>query len=146
MLKFGFSEKGLGLVSPPDFGYSINWPNFIAWLSFLLNTVVLRVSRRKTPKCFPAESFFLAFLAKCLSKCSSSTNLLPICPAKFLAGHLHPGIIPCKILHHKVWQCSECVCLDNCSVIRTVTSCYVLHETHSEFWHIQHSVFSGRHQ
>ena len=47
MLNFSFSEKGLGLVSPPHFVYgfsrkmlfmlySLNWLNFIAWLSLLL--------------------------------------------------------------------------------------------------------------
>ena len=35
------------------------------------------------------------------------------------------------------------ICLDNCSVICTMTLCYALYQTHSEFWHIQHSVFSG---
>ena len=34
------------------------------------------------------------------------------------------------------------LCLDNCSVIFTVTLCHVLHQTHSEFWHIQHPAFS----
>ena len=44
MLNFNFSEKGLGLVSPPHFVYdfsrkmflmlhSINWPSFIFWFS-----------------------------------------------------------------------------------------------------------------
>ena len=33
------------------------------------------------------------------------------------------------------------LCLDDCSVICKVTLCYVLHQTYSEFWHIQHSVF-----
>ena len=47
MLNFNFSEKGLGLVSPPHFVYdfsrkmflmlhSINWPNLIVWLPLLL--------------------------------------------------------------------------------------------------------------
>ena len=47
ILNFNFSEKGLGLVSPPHFVYdfsrkmflmlhSINWPNFIVWLLLLL--------------------------------------------------------------------------------------------------------------
>ena len=47
MLNFNFSEKSLGLISPPHFVYdfsrklflmlhSINWPNFIFWLSLLL--------------------------------------------------------------------------------------------------------------
>ena len=34
-------------------------------------------------------------------------------------------------------------CLDNCSVICTVTLCYVLHQTYSESWHIEGSVYSG---
>ena len=47
MLNFNFSEKGLGLVSPPHFVYDfsrkmflmlhfINWPNFIVCFPFLL--------------------------------------------------------------------------------------------------------------
>ena len=47
MLNFNFPEKDLGLVSPPHFVYdfsrkmffmlySINWPDFIVWLSLLL--------------------------------------------------------------------------------------------------------------
>ena len=47
----------------------------------------------------------------------------------------------CSILN--VWQCSECVCLGNCSIICTVNLCYVQCQTHSEFSHIQHSAFSG---
>ena len=36
------------------------------------------------------------------------------------------------------------LCLDICLVICIMTLCYVLHQTHSEyFWHIQYSVFSG---
>ena len=48
MLTLNFSEKGLGIVSPPHFVYdfsrkiilmlySINWPNFIACLPLLLD-------------------------------------------------------------------------------------------------------------
>ena len=46
MLNFDFVDKGLGTVSPTHFVndfltkmfllYSINWPNFIAWLPLLL--------------------------------------------------------------------------------------------------------------
>ena len=47
MLNFVFSEKGVGIVSPPQFAhdfsrimlfmlYSINWPSFVAWLPLLL--------------------------------------------------------------------------------------------------------------
>ena len=35
------------------------------------------------------------------------------------------------------------LCLDSCSVICTVTLCYVLHQTHLQVWHIQNSVYSG---
>ena len=50
----------------------------------------------------------------------------------------------CKLLYLKCltvfWIC---LCLNNCSVVCTVTLCYVLHQTHSEFWHIQNYVYSG---
>ena len=50
MSNFVVLEKGLGIVSPPDFGYdfsrkiflmlhSINWPNFIVWLPLLLEVL-----------------------------------------------------------------------------------------------------------
>ena len=35
------------------------------------------------------------------------------------------------------------LCFDNCLVICTVTLCYVLHQTYSELWHIQHWYFLG---
>ena len=47
---------------------------------------------------------------------------------------------PCVL---NVWQCSEYSCHDNCSVICTLTWCYVKQQTHSEFWNIQDSVFWG---
>ena len=42
------------------------------WIKFFIQNVVLRVSRRK--KSFPAETSFLMFFTKCLSKCTSSTK------------------------------------------------------------------------
>ena len=36
-----------------------------------------------------------------------------------------------------VSQCSEYICLDKSSIICTVNLCYVRHQTHSEFWHVQ---------
>ena len=70
------------------------------------------------------------FLTTFVSKCPSSTTSpsLPFCktlPLKCLAAF---------------WIR---LCLDNWSVICTVILCYVLHQTHSEFSYIQHSVFSG---
>ena len=61
MFSFGFLEKGLGIVSPPhvvhDFSrkmflmlHSINWPNFIIWLSLpfkILGNVCIAIF------CFP---------------------------------------------------------------------------------------------
>ena len=54
MLNFSFSGKGLGLVSSPHFVYgflrkmffmlcSLNWPNFIAWLSLFSRYLAIRV-------------------------------------------------------------------------------------------------------
>ena len=66
--------------------------------------------------------------------------LLP-CPEKFLVVDLYSGIILFE--KHSIlndFQCPEYVCLDNCSGICTVTLCYVLHQTHWEFWHIRLSV------
>ena len=51
MLNFDFLEKGLGIVPPLYFMYnfsgkmffmlySINWPNFIVWLTLLLEILV----------------------------------------------------------------------------------------------------------
>ena len=51
MPNFGFLEKSLGIISLPHFVYdfskkmflmlySINWPNFIAWLPLLLEILV----------------------------------------------------------------------------------------------------------
>ena len=44
------------------------------WAKSSIQNVVLRVSRRKSSKIFPAGPFFLAFLMKGLSKCSNSTK------------------------------------------------------------------------
>ena len=91
----------------------------------------------------PAGPLFLGFLTKSLSKRPSSLNLTsPLYPEKFLVEHLNSDIIPfTNYFVLNVWQCSEYVCLYNCSVICTVTLWYILHQTHSEFWHIQLSVF-----
>ena len=96
----------------------------------------------KTPKCFPVGPFFLVFLTNCLSVYCSSTK--PPQPWKF--SSCVPALRQCffcKRLHLKyltvVWIC---LCLDNCSVICTVTLHYVLHQTHLKFRHIHNSVYS----
>ena len=81
------------------------------WVISSNQNVVLRVSRRKTPKCFPAGALFLVFLTKCLSKCPSSTTTSRLCN----------------------WTV---ICTVNLSYVS-----YVLHQKHSEFSHIQKSVF-----
>ena len=76
------------------------------WIKFFFQNVVLRVSRRK--KCFPAGTFFLVFLKKCLSSAIVPRNL-PF-REKYLAAHLHSDIIFLAeryILN--VWQNSEYV-------------------------------------
>ena len=111
-------------------------------VKFAIENVVLRVSRRKTSKMFPCRVSFSCAFDECLLKCPSSTNPLPPCPEKVLIVHLHSGIVPfAKRSILNVWQCSEYVCLDNCSVICIATLYYVLYQTHSEFWHIHHFVF-----
>ena len=95
------------------------------WVKFSIQNVVLRVPRRKiSKKCFLVGPLFLVFFMKCLSKCPSFTNLPPpvlksfwlhICPQALFFFEKH------SILN--VWQCSEYLCLDNCSVICTVMLC-----------------------
>ena len=84
--------------------------NVQLWVKFSIQNVVLRISTKKTPKCFPAGPLFLVFLTKFLSNCLILTNFC-LCTRTqvlfFLAKH--------SILN--VWQSSEYVCLDNCSVI-----------------------------
>ena len=82
-------------------------------VKFSIQNVVLRVSWRKTPKCFAAGPLFLVFLMKCLSKYWSTPvpqPPLPPCLDKFMAANLHQGIILfAKRSILNVWQCSEYV-------------------------------------
>ena len=85
-------------------------------------------------------SFILVFLTKCLLKCPKPMK--PPLLWNFLFGCMHSAII--LFVKNSVlnfWQFSEYICLDNCSVICTLTLCYVLHQRHSEFWHIQNYLF-----
>ena len=113
------------------------------WVKCFIQNVVLRVSRRKDLKMFPCRASFSGVFGETISKCPSSANLSHPLPWKISGcapalGHYYFY----KTIHLKCltvfWIC---VYLDNCSVICTVTLLYVLHQTHSEFWHIQHTVF-----
>ena len=82
------------------------------WVKFSIQNMALRVFRRKIPIFFPAVSLFLVLL----------TNV----PERFLAAHLHSGIILfAKRSILNIWQCSEYTCFDNWSVICTGILCYV---------------------
>ena len=92
----------------------------------------------KSPKYIPADPLFLVFLTKCFEMFRNVSFEVhyfhkPPSPKKILVVHLHQGIILfAKRSIFNVWQCSEYVCLDNCSVNCTVTLHYVLHQTNSE--------------
>ena len=87
------AQLGGGGASPVLFWKSkkVHWfwkksPNCVhPCVESSVQIVVLRVSRRKSPKIFPCGAFF-GFLIKRLSKCPNSTNLP--CPEKFLIVHL----------------------------------------------------------
>ena len=107
-------------------------------INFLFKMQFYKYLREKAPKFFPAGPLFLLLSKKSLLKCTSSTphpppNPQPLpksCPEKFLAIHLHSNII--------LFAKSSTLMFDSvCSVICTVTLCYVLHQTHSELQYIQ---------
>ena len=57
----------------------------------LIQSVVLKVSWRKTLKCFPVKPSFLAFWTECSSTCPSCRK--PSLLGKLLVARLHSGII-----------------------------------------------------
>ena len=117
------------------------------WVKFPIQNIVLRESKKKTPKCFTVGPFFLVFFTEFFIKLPQFLQLFsptPIpCPEKYLVVHLHWFIILfCETLPFKrltvFWIYS---CLGNCSVICTVTLYYALHQRHPEFSHIQQCFF-----
>ena len=58
-----FAKKGPNCVHPQ--------------VKFIIQNVILRVSRRKNSKIFPAVLFFIEFLTKFLSKCPNFTKTSP---------------------------------------------------------------------
>ena len=117
---------------------------FIFWLSFPLKTQFYEYLGEKIQKIFPV---FLVFLTKRLSKCPSSTIPLVIWKISCCALALRHCFFY-KTLHLECltafWILNIMLCLDNWSVICTLTLYYVLHQTHSEFWHIQNAVYAGK--
>ena len=141
----------------PDFGKKS--PDCVCfWLKFPIQNIVLRVSRRKNSNIFLFGTLFSWFFDVIFIKVIlfhkhshlPTPNLPPTPPPPLLpwkgSGYA-PALIYysfCKTLHLKCLTVFWIqLCLDSCSVICTVTLCYELHKTHSEFSHIQISVFSG---
>ena len=120
-------QSFLKIEKCPDFGKKGS-DGVHLWVKLSIQNLVWRVSRRKKIQnvslrglfflCFSRNVYWIALVPQ------------PRCP-----------FAKCSILN--VWQCFEYVCFDNCSVNSTMTICYVLYQTRLEFWHIQHSVFSG---
>ena len=92
---------------------------------------------KKFQNIFLQDLFFLCFMRKCLLKYPSSTK--PHLPWKIFCWvpafryYSFCKILPLKYL--TVFWIHPF--LDDCSVICTAILCYVLHQTHSEFWYIQ---------
>ena len=114
------------------------------WVKFSIQKVVLRVSRRKNSLC---GFFFWCFWLNLYRNAIVPQTSSPPPPLPWNNSGCAPALRHYsfyKLLH------LECLtvfwtslCLDNCTVICIVTLCYVLHQRHSEFWHIQHSVLWG---
>ena len=95
----------------------------------------------------PTGPFFF-FSTKCLLQCPSSKK--PLQPWKI--SDCPPALRYYSLFKALHLNCLTvfwiCLCLNNYAVIFTVTLCYVLHQnvlhqTYSEFWHIQNSVYLG---
>ena len=113
------------------------------WIKFSIQNVVLGVSKRKnSKKMFPSETFFSCVFDEMLIEVPQFQETYPTLKItgnasalrhySFLKTH-HPK---CLIVFRRR------LCLHNCSVIWTVTLCYVLYQTHLEFWYIHNfSIF-----
>ena len=94
---------------------------------------------------FPCGTSSACVLTKLLSKCPSSHK--PPIHVPWKVSCCIPALRHCSFCGTLSLKCLTVFwirpCLDSCSSVCTVTLCYELHQAHSEFWHIQHSVFSG---
>ena len=107
----------------------------------------------KSPDCFNIFSCGTSFCCifgifscvfdmflKCLLPCPSSTIPPPVLSPTPYPEKFHFSF--CKTLHLKFLTVFWIrLCFDNCSVICTVTLCYIKQQTHSEFWYIQYFFF-----
>ena len=101
------------------------------WVKFTIQNVPFRIARRKIYKMLP----YRAFLSWKDVYWSVLVQPNLSCPENVLIAFLHSDIILfCKTLHLKcLTVVSIRLCLDNCSVICTVTLCFVLHQTNLKF-------------
>ena len=101
------------------------------WVKFSIQNVVLRVSRRKNSKMFPCGASFSGVFDEIFIEVPKFHKSPPPLPWKISGCAPAPKHYSfCKTLHLKCltvfWIC---LCLDNCSVICTVTLCYALHQS-----------------
>ena len=119
-------------------------------VKFSIQNVVRRVSGRKIGKIFSCGTSFCCIFGmfscafdmflKCLLTCPSLTIPPPVLSPTPYPEKFHFPF--CKTLHLKFLTVFWIrLCFDNCSVICTVTLCYIKQQTHSEFWYIQYFFF-----
>ena len=123
----------------PGKGALILGPDCVLWVKFPIQNVALRVCSRKNSKMLPNGVFYsCAFDKMFIEVLKTHETSLALKFSVWVHALSHYSF--CKKLLN-FWQFSEYICLDNCSVICTLTLCYVLHQRHSEFWHIQNYLF-----
>ena len=111
--------------------YSSTFKCIHLWVEISIQNIALRVPRRKNSKMFPCRTLFYCVFDEMF------INLPKFYKSPTSHRDWAPALIHyfCKMLHLKCLTMSWiCLCLSNCSVICTVTLCYVLHQVHSEFW------------
>ena len=106
----------------PDFGKK-GLDCIHLWVKFSIPNVVLGASKRKKSKMFLYRAFFYCFWRNALPS-SKKPSLL-----SRNAGYALSHYYLCKMLHLKWLTVSWIRLCLNCSVICTVTLCYVLHQT-----------------
>ena len=118
--------------------YSSTFKCVHLWVEISSQNIVLRVPRRKNSKTFPRRTLFYCVFDEIFINVpkfhKSPTSPLPWKFSVWAPKFIHYFR---KTLHLKCLTMSWiCLCLSNCSVICAVTLCYVLHQVHSDFWHI----------